>query len=454
MLYKNFTFQLIISLTLLFFTIITSAAQEIKPARQPKINEAGGKENKLPFLDRSSLSPSLEKFEHKFPAADYVKTSSALLEQNIIKQLSHVYPQKKEILEDGALDRIQRRHKDKFARHSRDKENSFNLHKELNQIGIQGAAAESIYVAWVKHYASGLAPSHDVARDIEVDSMGNVYVTGVSTKLPYGTDFYTVKYDVAGNLVWSARFGSNEYVENIATAIAVDASGNVYVTGESYGSGTYYDYATIKYNSNGVEQWVKRYNGPGNSGDYAASIAVDGSGNVYVTGRSEGSGTSDDYATIKYNSNGVEQWVQRYNGPRNFYDYAYAIAIDGSGNVYVTGMSVGSIWSSYATIKYQQNPVSVEQDKSNLPSTYKLYQNYPNPFNPSTTIKFALPERAKANLSIYNLLGEKVAELVNGELNAGYHETQWNVNNLSSGLYFYSLETGNFKFVKKMILLR
>ncbi|MBK6772393.1 MAG: SBBP repeat-containing protein [Ignavibacteria bacterium] len=76
-----------------------------------------------------------------------------------------------------------------------------------------------------------------------------------------------------------------------ATSLAVDGSGNVYVTGYSTGSGQRFDYATIKYNSSGVQQWVARYNGPGNSIDYANSLAVDGSGNVYVTGISDGSGT-------------------------------------------------------------------------------------------------------------------------------------------------------------------
>jgi hypothetical protein len=103
---------------------------------------------------------------------------------------------------------------------------------------------------------------------------------------------------------WVRRYNGPGDSTDVANALAVDNSGNVYVTGGSRGSGTYYDYATIKYNSAGKVLWVRRYNGPGNSLDVAAALAVDNSGNVYVTGVSYGSGTSRDYATIKYNPDG------------------------------------------------------------------------------------------------------------------------------------------------------
>jgi hypothetical protein len=132
------------------------------------------------------------------------------------------------------------------------------------------------------------------------------------------------------------------------------------VTGYSPGSGTSSDYATIKYNSAGVEQWVARYNGPGNSDDAAFAIMVDVAGNIYVTGRSYSSSTGYDYATIKYNSAGIEQWIARYDGPENSDDIARAIAVGPAGNVYVTGYSGGSGTSSdYATIKY--NSAGAEQ---------------------------------------------------------------------------------------------
>ncbi len=112
---------------------------------------------------------------------------------------------------------------------------------------------------------------------------------------------------------WVARYDGPVSGQDLAHAIAVDAQGNVYVTGHSWGSGTPSDYATVKYDTNGNEEWVARYDGPENASDEATALAVDGDGNVYVTGTSWGGrpprfpsdppGTSDDYATVKYNQN-------------------------------------------------------------------------------------------------------------------------------------------------------
>jgi hypothetical protein len=88
------------------------------------------------------------------------------------------------------------------------------------------------------------------------------------------------------------------------------------------------------------------------------------------------------------------------------------------------------------------------------PNEFALYQNYPNPFNPSTTIKFALPEKTNLELSVYNSLGEKVAEIFKGELDEGYHEIEFSADQLSSGIYFYRLESKDFVSVKKMILIK
>ncbi|MBK7980658.1 MAG: T9SS type A sorting domain-containing protein [Ignavibacteriae bacterium] len=93
-----------------------------------------------------------------------------------------------------------------------------------------------------------------------------------------------------------------------------------------------------------------------------------------------------------------------------------------------------------------------------LPTKYELMQNYPNPFNPNTNIKFSLPEDAKVSINVYNVLGEKVASVLNGELKAGFHEVNFGADSfgyqLSSGVYLYTIESKNFTQVKKMILMK
>ncbi|MDQ3019958.1 MAG: SBBP repeat-containing protein [Bacteroidota bacterium] len=211
---------------------------------------------------------------------------------------------------------------------------------------------------WVQRYA-GPGNGWDVAYSISVDDSGNVYETGSSKGSGTDFDYATIKYNSAGVEQWVARYNGPGSLDDEARSIAIDGSGYIYVTGFSRGIETSRDYTTIKYNSAGVEQWVVRYNGPGNDDDAAYSLAVDGSGNVYVTGGGADS-VSYDYVTIKYNSAGVEQWVTRYNGPGNDYDAANLLTVDGSGNVYVTGYSKGSGTDfDYATIKY--NSAGVQQ---------------------------------------------------------------------------------------------
>src|SRR5262249_26844946 len=133
-----------------------------------------------------------------------------------------------------------------------------------------------------------------------------------------------------------------------ATALAVDRNGNVFVTGSSY-NGLYYDYATVGYSTTGTPLWTNLYNGPANNDDNATAITVDSGGNVIVTRYSTGKPNNYDYATIKYSGAGTPLWTNRYNGPGDYTDQASALAVDGSGNVFVTGSSYGV---GYATIKY------------------------------------------------------------------------------------------------------
>jgi len=207
---------------------------------------------------------------------------------------------------------------------------------------------------WAVRY-KGPGADYDVAHAIAVDQALNVYVTGVSHGGGSSHDYATIKYDSEGNELWIARYDGLANSQDEATDLALDAAGNVYVTGFSTGSGTDYDYTTIKYDINGNEVWVARYDGTANAYDRAYDLALDAAGNVYVTGLSyiHGNDSAPDYATIKYDSNGNEVWISCYDGPAGYIDGATAIALDGSGNVYVTGLSyAGDSGEDYATIKY------------------------------------------------------------------------------------------------------
>jgi uncharacterized delta-60 repeat protein len=209
--------------------------------------------------------------------------------------------------------------------------------------------AAALTLEWVASYDGPAANSWDEAYAVDTDSAGNIYVTGSSYGSGSGQDIVTIKYDSAGTQLWEARYNGPENSGDYGSAIAVDAAGNVYVTGYGGHSRTI-DYVTIKYDTNGEQVWVARYNSPGDySNDRAYAIAVDSDQNVYVTGRD----ANGDYATVKYDSNGDQIWVATYDGPANNADSPADIAVDGFGNVYVTGYSRGSgTYDDYATIKY------------------------------------------------------------------------------------------------------
>ncbi|MFC2170995.1 SBBP repeat-containing protein [Acidobacteriota bacterium] len=223
-----------------------------------------------------------------------------------------------------------------------------------------GSGSEYYNYLTVKYNSSGTQQwaasyhgvSYDYGYDVDVDSSGNVYTTGYSSRSSGGYDACTVKYNSSGTQQWVQCYNGPGNSTDYGRKCMVDTAGNVIVSGYSYGSGSSYDFFAIKYNSSGVQQWVYRYNGPGNSTDYCYNMILDGSNNVYLTGMSYGSGTSYDYATVKLNSSGAQQWVARYHGGYSS-DYGQAVDVNASGEVAVTGYSYGS-GTSYdmTTIKY------------------------------------------------------------------------------------------------------
>ena len=200
-----------------------------------------------------------------------------------------------------------------------------------------------------------------LATAVTADPAGNAYVTGY-TGTKGNRDYFTVKYDPQGNREWDVSYVGPAGGDDVPRAIAADATG-VYVTGFSKGTTSGKDIYTVKYNPDGSQAWEARYDGPSHMGDEPNSIALDGA-NIYVAGFvHRGNKTAHkDYTIIKYDKDtGREVWDARYDSRRNGMDEATAIAVDNSGNVYVTGKSQESSQTGepksfdYLTLKYNSS---------------------------------------------------------------------------------------------------
>ena len=138
-----------------------------------------------------------------------------------------------------------------------------------------------------------------------------------------------------------------------------------------------------------------------------------------------------------------------------FYNFYFRLhfTMDSQDNLYVGG-NVDEPNSYVIIYKIDFDGIVSVKGNSEIVNDYELSQNYPNPFNPETTIRFSLPGAGNVKIVVYNMLGEEVAILLDGVLSAGTHELNFNGSSLTSGVYFYKIEAGNFRAVKKMLLLK
>ena len=129
------------------------------------------------------------------------------------------------------------------------------------------------------------------------------------------------------------------------------------------------------------------------------------------------------------------------------------IEIQLAGDNVLGKVTSGTIYVDNLRLKYPGDVTGVETMPLS-PAQFKLEQNYPNPFNPSTTIQYVLSARAHVSLIVYNMLGQRVAELVNGEMDAGSHESRFEASHLASGVYLYRLEAGNYVQTRKLVVVK
>lgn len=206
---------------------------------------------------------------------------------------------------------------------------------------------------WVNNY-NGIGDYSDKANDMVTDGSGNIYIGGYTTTNG-NRDYLTIKMNASGDTTWTRIYNGEGNSADEVNAIAIDASGNVYVTGYSKSNDNGDDYVTIKYNSSGAQQWIAVFNGANNEDDEAHDIAVDAAGNVFVTGSTQVdvNGLNEDFATVKYNSSGAQQWLITYNAPGNSIDFGKRIVLDADGNPIVMGQGNNGSDDDWLVFKYR-----------------------------------------------------------------------------------------------------
>ena len=229
----------------------------------------------------------------------------------------------------------------------------------------------------VKYSSSGVVQwqrilggnSTDYAQAVAVDSSGNVYIAGMSASNVSGDyDMIVAKYDTSGNIQWQRSLGG--VPEDRGYGVAVDSSSNVIVCGRTF-NGTDFAMQMAKYNSSGTLQWQKKLDGGSN--EQGRAISVDSSDNIYMTGYGNSSGAGGvDIVLAKYDSSGTIQWQRTLGGSSS--DIGYGVAVDTSGNAYVVGLSENtgtgtsdSIIAKYntsGTIQWQQSLNSTSADNA------------------------------------------------------------------------------------------
>jgi len=326
---------------------------------------------------------------------------------------------------------------------------------------------------------------HDKGLAIKVDGAGNSYVTGYfngtatfgSYSLTgYGSsDIFVAKMDQNGIWQWATKAGGVSWGD-VGRGIAMDDESNCYVTGCFCETATFglfsltssgdSDIFVAEIDQNGVWQWAEKAGGIG--GDDGQGIILDGGGNCYVTGYfsetatfssfSLASSGGTDIFVAQMNASGIWQWATQAGGIS--YDFSYGIALDGDANSYITGTFMTSAtFGSYTLNSSGYSDVFVAKLASTFSADNEYISlndinNFPNPFEHRTTINYTLKRETDVRLEVYNLKGQLVEILLEGNIQAGDHAIEWECQNIQTGVYFLKMKAGDEESVKKMVLMR
>ncbi|MBK9096685.1 MAG: T9SS type A sorting domain-containing protein [bacterium] len=253
-----------------------------------------------------------------------------------------------------------------------------------------------------------------------------------------------------GETIWERNVADSvQHITNLYD-LGVDQLNNVIVTGNNSNNNA--NIQIKKLSSSGEELWFTEYNSQEDLNDLPTALALDSENNIYITGTAADS-ISKTYV-IKLSTEGDLIWEYTLSEVSYEQQYLWPIIVRDS-SLFIGGSLYDYLTKSNIFImKLDQTIGTGINEKFFNPYSYTLSQNYPNPFNPSTVISYRLPVTSNVSLKVYDVLGNEIATLVNEEKPAGEYEVEFNAAKLPSGIYFYKLEAGSFSETKKMILMK
>ncbi|MEJ2613540.1 MAG: T9SS type A sorting domain-containing protein [Ignavibacteriaceae bacterium] len=270
------------------------------------------------------------------------------------------------------------------------------------------------------------------------------YIIAASTGSSNDRNCWLIRTDQSGDTIWTKTFGGVK--DDYMCSVQQTSDNGFILAGRTRSFGTsnnYYDLWLIKTDFSGDTVWTKTYGGTGN--DFAETVQQTLDGGFIIAGR------LGDASIIKTNSSGDTLWTKSIEGVNG----SHIQQTKDGGFILLAYTYSSSTLADFCLIKTVSNPNEADRNNEySIPLKFNLEQNYPNPFNPTTNIEFSVGSYEYITLKVYDILGREITILINEETPAGTYKIEFDGSELTSGVYFYRMQSENFTNTKKFILLR
>ena len=303
---------------------------------------------------------------------------------------------------------------------------------------------------WTKTYGG---TEDDRSKSVQQTTDEGYIITGYTNSFGAGGwDLWLVKTNESGDTLWTKTIGGSE--QDIASFVRQTTDQNYILIGHtnSYGDGKR-DIWLIRIDESGNILWTTTYGG--NENEYGYSVRQTTDSGYILSGYSQSYGSGgNDVWLIKTDEFGDTLWTKTYGGIEDEIGLA-VLQTNDEGYIlagYTESYGAGNIDAWLIRIAPDE-PASVPGEIIYVPKIHRLYQNYPNPFNPFTRIKYCVNEPGHVLLKIYNIKGQEIQTLIDTYNEKGIYHIDFDAQNISSGLYFYRIQIGEFQDVKKLLKL-